>query len=134
MSRITSETPRSKDVSPTNTTVTSAYASGWLSLEFNCVGIDELALLLTLVKEGTKSLFLKANVDQHDPFVGFEEFVIDSAGEATLDEVELDAAPLTPTHLVKLKWDVKGIGRICFRARRTGAGQDPTLNLSILGA
>jgi len=125
------KSPNALDVSPSTTTVTTAYASGWVTSWID-PGLAWFArMLLFVTKADATTIELLLEVEDVDGTDGYETWRI-SSGAASKDEVTLTAADLGTTHRIALQVDVSDVRRLRLRAKKTGGSGTVTLTAGVV--
>lgn len=126
------KTRNAEDISPSTTTLTTAYAAGWESSFFNCGPHGTLTMLLTVAVADSTSIELRADVEDFPGSDGHEKFRV-AGGAASPDEIVITSAQVPGSGKIALPHTVNGASRIKWRAKKTGGAGTATLTLELIG-
>lgn len=118
-------------ISPGTTTLTTAYASGWVSAWAEAGNALYARLLLTYTTGDSTSLQVKLEVEEDGGTTGYTTLRV-SEGTASTDEVSVTASGASATDTVSLQIMIPECRRFRVRAKKTGGAGTATLAAKVL--
>lgn len=110
---------------------TTAY-TGWVSDWFVCAGVDEAAILLTIVKGDATSFLLILEEEDAAGTTGFRTQKVTSGAVAD-DEVTITAANLAATDYVSIPVQTRRARKVRVKAKYSGGTGTGTIAAAAIG-